>query len=139
MAERLACDEPGRAAWTVAAIATVSADYLGADRCARTAPVAAVALHGTADQTVPMGGVTHGTSVHPPVVPWAAGWARRNGCGGVPARSAVRGADVLAWPSCPAGADVVLYEVAGGRHEWFRDPVDATALSWAFFRERGPR
>jgi len=129
MAYRLACDAGGR----VAAIALVSADYLGSDRCSRSRPVPAIAFHGTADTTVPMSGVTYGTSVHPPVVSWATGWAVRNGCTVTPVRSAVGGAQVLRWQECHQGASVMLYEVTGGTHEWFKAPIDANSLSWQFF------
>jgi polyhydroxybutyrate depolymerase len=132
MAYRLACEAADR----VAAIGLVSADYLGSDRCARSRPVAAIAFHGTADTRVPLGGVTYGTSVHPPVESWAAAWAVRNGCSTAPVHTVVAGARVLHWQGCPQMADVLLYEVSGGTHGWFKSPVDASILSWEFFRGR---
>jgi polyhydroxybutyrate depolymerase len=132
MAYRLACD----AAERIAAIGLVSADYLGSDRCSRSRPVPAIAFHGTADTRVPIDGVTYGTSVHPPVVSWATGWATRNGCSAIPTHAAVAGAHVLHWQACPQRADVVLYEVTGGAHGWFKAPIDANTLSWSFFDGR---
>jgi hypothetical protein len=31
---------------------------------------------------------------------------------------------------------VVLYEVTGGTHGWFKAPIDANTLSWSFFDGR---
>ena len=127
MAYRLACDH----ADLVAGLILVSADYLGSDVCARRLAVPVIAFHGTADAKVPLGGVTYGTSVHPPVESWARGWAIRNGCGRNPFRGGVTGGVLLTWP-CPAGGQVLLYEITGGTHAWFHSPVDATVLGWTF-------
>ncbi len=83
-----------------------------------------------------MEGVTYGTSVHPPVVSWASGWAVRNGCNARPVQTAVTGGQVLHWQGCGERADVMLYQVTGGTHGWFKSPIDANDLSWAFFAER---
>jgi polyhydroxybutyrate depolymerase len=133
MAYRLACD----ATVAVAAIGTVSGDYLGGDHCSRTRAVGAIALHGTADRRVPLEGVTFGTSVHPPVELWAAGWAGRNGCAAAnpeTSNDSAPTARVLRWRACPNGGDVVLYEVDGGGHEWFDN---ASERVWAFFHDHG--
>lgn len=131
MAYRMACD----ARVPVAAIGTVSADYLGGDKCSRSNAVPAIALHGTSDSRVPLGGVTYGTSVHPPVEQWASDWAVRNGCRAAnPAVSTdpTLSARVLQWQECPPAGAVVLYEIDGGGHEWFGG---ATSKVWAFFRQ----
>src|SRR5207302_2556128 len=107
MAYRLACSS----SLPVVAIATVSGDYLGSDRCVLDHPVAAFAMHGTADTRVPLGGVTYGTSVHPPVERWAQGWASLDGC-------TVRSG--LSWTGCRGGVTVTLVEIPGGGHVWFR-------------------
>lgn len=123
MAYRLACSS----ALPVVAIATISGDYLGSDDCRLSHPVAALAMHGTADTTVPLGGVTYGTSVHPAVERWAAGWAALDGC---TARSG------LHWTGCRGSVDVRLIEIAGGKHEWFRSP-SATVSVQAYFERYG--
>jgi len=116
----------------------------------RAVPV--IAFHGTAD---PMALYKGGQSwvaprPFPPVLTWTASWARRNRCRPDPVDSAV-GADVTrrAYVDCAQHADVVLYTVHGGGHQWFGGQalpkwfvgpdsrsVDATRQMWAFFRER---
>jgi polyhydroxybutyrate depolymerase len=137
MAARLACD----AADLVAAVGPVSAAYPGGP-CDPSRPVPFVAIHGTADPIVPYEGVR---GLLPAVEEVAAGWAERNGCAPDPATDeVVAGVTRLAWGGCTAGADVVLYRVAGGRHGWpgsgdtsawggTTDAVSASALLWEFF------
>jgi poly(3-hydroxybutyrate) depolymerase len=86
-----------------------------------------IAFHGTADTRVPMNGVTYGTSVHPPVVSWATGWAVRNGCAAAPVRAAVTGGQVLRWQGCRQQADVALFEVTGARTAGSRPRSTPTA------------
>lgn len=136
MAARLACD----ASDLVASAGAVSGAYPTGE-CSPGRPVPVVAFHGTADPIVPY----EGWSVFLPAVEdWAAGWAERNGCG--PADETTVTADVTSrhWGDCEAGADVMLYTVAGGRHGWpgsgrgtgwggSSDSVDASLLLWEFF------
>lgn len=131
MAYRLACDKD----LMVAAISTVSGDYMGSDKCGRTRSVPALAFHGTADTMIPISGVTDGPNVHPSVLSWAAAWATRNGCPMPSHNASTPNGPVVAWGPCPSGGDVIVYEIMGGRHEWFRSPTDATQLSWDFFAQ----
>ena len=74
----------------------------------------------------------------------------KNRCGPDPVDSAVA-ADVTRreYLDCAHHADVVLYTIHGGGHQWFggqalpewsvgpdRRSIDATGQMWAFFRER---
>ena len=137
MAARLACD----AADLVAAVGPVAAAY-PSDPCEPGRPVPVAAVHGTADPIVPYEG--RGEAL-PSVEDVMADWVGRNGCDPEPVTDEVA-ADVsrVAWDGCAAGADLVLYRVAGGRHGWpgsgdttlwgkTTDSVSASALLWEFF------
>lgn len=142
MSHRLACDLAER----VAAIGAVAGAYPlpGRDGCNPARPVPVIAFHGTADPIVPY----EGSRYTPPVADWAAGWAARNGCdpapAGLPASGAVTG---VRYGGCDAGAEVILYTVAGGGHTWPGGPalpafitgstsadIDASRAMWAFFQ-----
>lgn len=111
MAARLACD----ASDLVAAIGPVAGAYFfGA--CSPGRPVPVIAFHGDADPIVPYEG--WGPFL-PGIEDWAGEWAARNGCDGGPTHEAVASdVTVSRWGGCDAGADVVLYTVADGRHGW---------------------
>jgi polyhydroxybutyrate depolymerase len=111
-----------------------------------------ISFHGTAD---PMALYKGGQSwvapaPFPSVLTWTASWARRNRCRPDPVDSAVA-ANVIRreYVDCAHHADVVLYTVHGGGHQWFggqalpewfvgpdNRSIDATRQMWAFFRER---
>ncbi len=138
MAHRLACER----ADLVAAIGTVAGAYIDAAACDPAQPVPVISFHGTADLVARYDGVS---DVFPPIGDWAEGWAERNGCAPVAARTEVS-ADTVAdtWTGCDAGAEVALYTVQGGNHAWPgaevtgvftpTDTIDATALMWEFFQ-----
>lgn len=144
MAQRLACEMPGR----FAAIAAVAA-LVYPTNCATDAPVPIIAFHGTADACVPYeGGRTacgRGNLPVPPVETALANWARHNGCGGEPERSqATAHVRLIAYRACRDGAEALLYVIEGGGHTWpgsaavarlgeTTDEIDATELIWAFF------
>ena len=136
----------------IAAVGMVAAaQMLPWSWCTDRRAVPMIAFHGTADRQVPYdGGKTWAAPIRfPNVAPWAANWARRNGCAPNPMDSAVA-TDVIrrAYTNCAEDAAVVLYTVRGGGHawpggkplpEWFVGPtsrsIDATSQMWAFFRE----
>lgn len=102
-----------------------------------------VAFHGTADKIVPYEGDQRG--ILPPVRQWASGWAGYNGCDRG-SREFLRQEGVVGevWGGCEAGADVVLYTIEGGGHNWpggseipglevATQAIDATEVIWAFF------
>jgi polyhydroxybutyrate depolymerase len=136
MSYRLACD----LSEIIAAIAPVAGGYPSFDECPATRPVPVVAFHGTDDQLLPYEGKP---PLLLPVHDWAAGWAARNGCANPPVVIMQHG-DVTGeqWGGCRAGADVVLYTIAGKGHSWpasamparitTRD-IDATDVIWKFF------
>jgi polyhydroxybutyrate depolymerase len=167
----VACRYAGR----VAAIAAVGGlrDPRG---CAPDRPVPVIAFHGTADTFVAYNGGIGSAAARLPApdgsgrtlgqvgaggderfVPASfnqkvedviATWGRRNGCTGALTTTKVStDVDELA-PSCPAGAEVALYRVAGGGHTWpggsasaagaaifgrTTTSISATQLAWAFF------
>ncbi len=119
------------------------------DVCVDTRPVPMIAFHGTADpMTRYHGGKTWVAPRSFPDIPIFVGtWARRNGCAVQPAESKVA-ADVTRRAYTNCAADVSLYTIHGGGHqwpggkplpEWFVGPtitaIDATSEMWAFFRE----
>jgi len=135
----------------IAAIGMVAAAHaLTWSWCVDPRPVPVIAFHGAADPVVPYDGA--GTSwLNPrpfPNIAWfLARWARRNGCLGKPAESAVA-ADVARreYTGCTGDAAVVLYTIRGGGHQWpggkpfpawmagrASRSIDATCLMWAFF------
>jgi polyhydroxybutyrate depolymerase len=140
MADRLACDLSDR----IAAMGQVAGTYLAGADCAPQRPVPVLTLHGTDDTILPYDGMEGGALS---AVEWAANWAARNGCTGESSVTFEEGAVTgETWTGCLEGADVVLYTVEGGGHDWFRtEPVpdttydwpttniDANAALWAFF------
>ena len=85
----------------------------------------------------------------PPVPEITAAWAARNGCDPTPTETPVTDDVTSIAFTCPAGADVTLYRIAGGGHTWpgsaFSQTIenvvgpttmsiDANAVMWAFFQ-----
>ena len=136
----------------IAAVGAVAAaQSLPWSWCPDSQPVPMIAFHGTGDRIVPYNGGKVWISPVPfPSVPeWAANWARRNRCAPSPVDSAVA-ADVTRteYTNCTDDADVVLYAIQGGGHQWpggkplpkwmvgsASNSIDATSQMWAFFRE----
>ena len=155
MAFALSCARPRR----IAAVAAVAgAQLLPWEECADSTPVPLIAFHGTADPLAPYaGGKTWVTPRPlPNIASWVAAWARRNRCGSTPIDTAVA-PDVTrrTYVACAPNAPVVFYTIRGGGHQWpggrpmverwlgpMSRTVDATSLSWTFFRDhplRTPR
>ncbi len=115
--------------------------------CGASPPVPMIAFHGTRDAVAPY----HGGSSwiwsggFPDIANWTAKWAKRNRCGrAIDTRIA---ADVMrrAYEGC--GADVVLYTIEQGGHNWpghdelpegitgrTTHSIDATREMWEFFK-----
>ncbi|MGH9409636.1 MAG: hypothetical protein ACRD1V_09315, partial [Vicinamibacterales bacterium] len=118
--------------------------------CTDRRPVPMIAFHGTLDRVVPYTGGRSPIAPRPfPNVPmWAANWARRNACAPDAVDTAVNATVVRrAYGKCAGGADVDLYTILGGGHDWpgggalpewlcgpFSRGIDATSVMWAFFR-----
>jgi len=137
----------------IAAVGMVgAAQTLSWSWCGDRRAVPMIAFHGTADRFAPYNGgrspVAPDKAVFPSVPVWTANWARRNRCAANRIDSPI-GRDVIRgeYANCADGADVVLYTVRGGGHqwfggralpEWFAGPtsasLDATGRMWEFFR-----
>ena len=118
--------------------------------CTEHRAVPMIAFHGTADPMALYNGGQSWVAPRPfPAVPtWTANWARRNRCRPKPVESAVA-ADVTRreYVNCADDADVVLYTVRGGGHQWFGGQplpewfvgpysrsINTTRQMWTFFR-----
>ncbi len=167
MSSALACTFADR----IAAVAPV-AGVRAIDGCDPARPVPVVAFHGTDDQYVAYdGGVgpaarnlpnpdgsprtpesTPGTApalLRPSIPDTVAEWADRNGCGSKATRRAIADDVTVISYRCPDHADVALYRVEGGGHNWpgsafsqaieaatghVTFSIDANEVMWKFFR-----
>lgn len=134
MVERLACEAPDR----YAAFALVSATgYAGLPTlCAEQRPVSILMMHGTDDNNVPWDGLAQtvdGQQIYllAPVVNTLAYWGNHSGCSAdfegeeLPQSGASPGTSVriLRLKDCAEEAEVVLYAIIGGGHNWPGVPV----------------
>ena len=149
MAERLACNAPGR----YAAFASVSAAGFGgmAETCPGSHALNFLFVHGTADTNIPWNGLARefgGRRI--PIlysVPQTLEfWASYMGCKAklettnLPPihKNPTTEVRLLNFTACQAGSRLALYAVIGGEHTWPRPDTsdfDVTAAIWAFFRE----
>lgn len=131
MSSLLACRLGSR----VAAIAPMAGLRWPGPCSGRAVPV--LSFHGLADpQNTYEGHVESRGAEWLESVPDAlAGWARHNGCAGEAVLEDPPGPlSTLRYRGCRDGAEVRLVRVDGLAHTWARDPVDATAAMWEFFR-----
>jgi len=145
MAYRLACE----ASDLVAAIGAVSGVLVVAP-CEPRFPVSVIAIHGTADENVPIDGGVGAKSIvdypFPPVQRAIDFWAAHDDCGKDPIVSApAPNVTLNSYPRCTPGIAVDYYVIAGGAHAWpggkrlakFLDApsnaIAATPLIWQFF------
>lgn len=125
MSHRLACELPD----AIAGIAPVAGgnQYATIEPC--TAPTPILEIHGREDPCWNYDGGSQscadpGTGVKISIPETISQWVTRNGCTGAPMTTAVPDttADGTTTQkhvySCPAGHDVVFYEVTGGGHTW---------------------
>ena len=151
MSVRLACDLSDR----IAAIAPVAGSYFppafvqipGEPGCDAARPVPVIAFHGTADSVINSRAVRSACAIpfdtrpiETSVIP---DWAAHNGCDASPVSERVsEHVRVVRYDGCDA--DVELYVVDGGRHEWpgatggpggapEADEISANDLMWDFF------
>jgi polyhydroxybutyrate depolymerase len=115
----------------LAAIAAVSGVNL-TGACAGDAPVPVLAIHGDADQLVPVEGHSlAGFDLGNPSVPdRMAQWAERNGCDRTATPDApAEGVTRLTWSNCVPGVDTELWTLSEIGHEWTTGtPIDATEV-----------
>ncbi len=120
----------------LAAIAPVSGVNLSG-LCPGDLPMPVLAIHGDADQMVPVEGQTlAGFELGNPSVPERmAQWAERNGCDPAATPDApAEGVTRLTWPDCVPGVDTELWTLSEIAHEWTRGvPIDATEVVLDFF------
>ena len=138
MAYRLACDLAGRFAGIGALAATMILDD-----CSPSRPVSVIAIHGTADDVVPIGGgrIAGGaTKPAPPATAVAERWASLDGCPDGARTESRGGVTTAAWSDCAGGTRVQLVTVDGGGHNWFlpvygppNGALDATEAITKFF------
>jgi len=137
LSNRLACDLADR----IAAIGTVAGANEAADICRPARPVAVFSMHGTADtiitynsfQNLKQPPATY-SMLGIPIPEWASAWANRNGCD-PDTSDAVHNVVIseMHWGNCRANADVILYTIEGGGHEWPSKLIDVAQTIWDFF------
>jgi polyhydroxybutyrate depolymerase len=119
----------------IAAIAPMSGLRWPGACAGRALPV--LTLHGLADpQNTYDGHAPNRGGEWVESVPEAlAGWARHDGCRREPVLEDPPGPlSTLRYEGCRDGTEVRLIRIDGLRHEWAREPVDATAVMYEFFR-----
>ena len=121
MSYRLACDTK-----IFAAIAPVAGTMINS--CADPRPLSIIAIHGTADRTIPYHGGpgrrdNEGAGARlpakidgPPIPSLMATWRTIDGC--APPRSTTVGAVTTSTATCPDGSAVELITIAGAGHQW---------------------
>ena len=129
----------------VAAVAVVAGSIVDA-QCAPKRPVPLIAFHGTNDDEVPYRDSSYSTAVGPPpaappeLPPSVLFWATINHCRA--AYTTRFASEVLLTTFTRCAADVALYSIVDGTHEWpgaaqdDDDPareVDASRQAWRFF------
>lgn len=129
MSYRLGCELSG----TIAAIAPVSGNMATASGstdvpCRLAEPVSVLAIHGTADGTIPIAGGKVDI-VFSPMADVIARWRSLDGCGDASRVAADGAATTTIW-SCARGSTVSTRIIAGGCHCW---PGDASRLIADFF------
>lgn len=139
LADRLGCDLADR----IAAIAPVAGTYQFSADCSPSRPVPVIAFHGSDDSQVPYSGFSNPGmppeayyTIGVPIPQWASSWAGRNGCS-LPSSTVYERGPLTGqgWGNCRAGADVLLYTIHGGGHEWPGElgNFDAARMIWDFF------
>ena len=147
MAFALSCTLSGRIAAVGMVAAARSLDWTW---CTDRRPVPSIAFHGTADPVAPFAGgrTPVGPDVFPGVLPFTAGWARRNQCRSGPTETVVASKVTrVLYTGCAGNADVILFTLTGAGHQWpggerlpeilvgpYSRSIDATAEMWDFFR-----
>lgn len=136
MAHRLACDQADKIA---AIVSLAGATFKNPNKCAASAPISVLQVHGDADDTIAYeGGPPLGVPqlpIAPGAVETAATWAVKNRCGTTPDEGATAidlvtdldGAETTksVFSGCEAGVATELWTIHGGSH------VPAFTDAWA--------
>jgi polyhydroxybutyrate depolymerase len=117
MTYRLGCELSDR----IAAIAPVSGNMATADGsadvpCTLARPVSVLAIHGTADGTIPINGGTVDIKFSP-LADVIARWRNLDACAGTQAVTVDGASTTTSWV-CRGGSTVAVRVVAGGYHTW---------------------
>jgi polyhydroxybutyrate depolymerase len=128
LAERLACQLSGQ----IVAIGVQAGD-LSVNGCSMPHPVAALEIHGTQDQNIPING-GHGSrslteTNFPPPVNGLKTIAAQDGCPSTPTNSSDpsnAAVHFTVWQPCHGGTVVEWATVAGANHAWMGHPASAT-------------
>ncbi len=117
MAGRIACQQADLVAGI---LMDAGDDWQGT--CAPLRPVSVFAMHGTADSTLPIGGVRR----------FVDGWRQFDQCADALHEEALTStASAQTSGDCAAGSAVTFVTVQGGTHQYFTDP-DALETGWEF-------
>ncbi|HZQ50078.1 MAG TPA: PHB depolymerase family esterase [Candidatus Dormibacteraeota bacterium] len=139
MAQRLACELPGR----ITAAVSVSGSLL-VGSCHPSRPISILEVHGEADAVVPIkGGFRSGLGTFRSTLSVMQEWAGIDGC---PSDAAVADNPTVTsytWAPCRAGTRVELEAVKRGGHSWFgpQDAAgepDASRIAWHFLMDAPP-
>ena len=134
-AQRLACERSGeyRAFSTVAAMISEPLSLV----CRPPNPVNMLMINGSADSVLPFHGIPSGSFATKSAYQTLIMWKERNACSGQIETEVYRPRGPLTKlhtaAGCRGNADIRLYEIVEGGHEWPRGGVDSPALITAFF------
>ena len=124
MAQRLACEAPQLFA---AAASVAAGGFFGIEEvCSQSGVMPFIFFHGTADRVLRWDGMQNQQKVAYSIPETLKFWAEYNQCSAPPERSSVPKVDqdapteviVMSAPNCLNDAQVVLYGIKGGGHNW---------------------
>jgi polyhydroxybutyrate depolymerase len=137
MAQRMACEDSGEVA---AIISVAGATWLDASKCAPSAKVSVLDIHGDADQTIAYNGGSTVTA-YPSEAVTMARWQAYDGCAAglvtdptkLDLEKYLPGAETVVsrFAGCPAGIGVELWTIQGGSHIPAWTP-SFTQTAWAW-------
>ena len=115
------------------------ADVVGAMLvpCHPSQPVSVIAIHGTADDTIPIDGGK--VAYCPPLVECPSfadtmqRWRQIDGCNGDPTVTENARTVETSWADCEGGTAVTFIKAIGKGHNWYTSDPDDRAVTWAFF------
>jgi polyhydroxybutyrate depolymerase len=145
MAHRLACEHSGLVA---AVVSVAGAPWKDEAKCAPSAPVSVLQVHGTDDQTIRYAGGAMRGAVHPGAEAALTMWGAKNGCSGTTLEPAGADLDLVsdlpdeetqraALAGCPRNTAVELWRVRKGEHiPQFNEAFAAAIYDWLMAHPR---
>ncbi len=144
LAYRLGCELSDK----VAAIASVSGNFIASEPCEPGRPIPVLHIHSTLDTKVPyLGGQGIGGYYFPPADSGLQVLAGRNGCLNPPTIEQRTGYVFSKWTECDGNSSMELYLLSDGGHSWpgglkptprSDEPsnvINATEVIWEFFKQ----